>query len=473
MKYFKIKYLYLLIGILIGFLSGVLINSAPQKMTAQYNNPEYQKALKVFNEALDYTMKHYVEEDKVSNYRKLFYGAIDGMLKSIGDNYSYFLDEEDWERMEIDITGSFVGVGMYILEDEDEKGVIIVISPIEDAPAWTAGIRPGDRIIEIDGIPTNENDFDFNRNLIKGEENTYVTFKIERIGYIEPIKIRVRRGLVKEVTVKGYMIDEETGYIKISGFNEETDKDLIKTLKELKLKGIKKYIVDLRNNPGGLLDISVRCIDRFVEAGKICYTQGRYEDENTIYYARNFTTELDETMPLIVLVNENSASSSEIFAGALKELKRAKIIGTKTFGKGLVQRIYPLQTADNLIGISLTIQKYFTSSGTDINQIGILPDIEINLPEYTQDDYFFIHKIRNYENNRDLIREFYINNPDFTELDIDKFLEKLRKMDMNIGKFALQSEIIYERNKYNIVPFDLEYDIQLKRAYKEISSINY
>ncbi len=467
-KIFKIS--SLLLSFIIGLsLGAFLFNSGGTSIAQTTNNDKtYEESISLFEEAFKRIVTEYVDEKAVSDYNKLFYGAISGMLSSLNDPYSYFLDDVEWKILEEEIQGSFVGVGVYVVEDENEKGVVVVVSPIEGSPAYRMGIKPGDRILSIDGIETKGGDFNYNIDLIKGKEGTYVEFIIERIGVDKPIKIKVIREVVKEVTVKGYILNKKIALIKIIGFNEDTDKDLTNTLKELKTKGTKGYIIDLRDNPGGLLDSAVKCVDKFVDNGKICYTKGRYEKDNNDYYAIKTDTQI-RSEPIIVLVNENSASASEIFAGAMKELGRAVIVGTKTFGKGLVQKIIPLKSSKIQVGLKLTIQKYFTPNGTDIDKVGIMPDIEVIIPPYSEDDDFYIYKIR-HKNKTDLIKEFYVKNQGFNDNDINKFHSKLVELGYNISIYALKCELIKERNKYNIIPYDLENDIQLIKAFEEISS---
>ncbi len=273
----------------------------------------------------------------------------------------------------------------------------------------------------------------------------------------------------KEITVKGYMLNKKVGYVKITTFNEETDEELVTTLKELKEKGIQSFILDLRDNPGGLLHIAVRCADRFLNKGKICYTRGRNTIYNSNYYAKKFNTKVDKDVPIVILVNENSASASEIFTGALKDSNRALIVGTKTYGKGMVQRLIKLKTSDKPTGLRLTIQKYFTPNGTDINKVGITPDIVVKRHiEYNQNDCFSVYRIRNTEEGKDLIQEFYIKKPNFNKEDINEFHKELTKKGYYINKEILTAEVIREREKYSFVPYDLDYDTQLKTAYDKI-----
>lgn len=467
------KLFYIFIGLFIGFAIGFLFTViGTNTITADTDTKEieeYKKGVETLKEALQIIRENFVEEDKILEYDSLFYGAIEGVVDSLGDPYSSFLDEEEWQNMENDLKGSFVGIGIYIQEDPENKGIIDIISPIETSPAFRAGIKPGDKIVEIDGKTIKGNDFADNKDLIKGEEGTYVELGIMRIGYDEVIKLKVKREVVKEITVKGYMLDKKVGYVKITSFNEDTDEELVKTLQELKEKGIKSYILDLRDNPGGLLHIAVRCADRFLDIGKICYTRGRNTLYNSNYYAKKFNTKVDKDIPIVILINENSASASEIFTGALKDSDRAVVVGTKSYGKGMVQRLIPLKSTDNTAGLRLTIQKYFTPKGTDINKVGISPDIEVKRDiEYTQNDFFCIYKIRNTKDGKDLIMEFYTGNQDFTEKDISEFYKKLSKKGYDISKEILTAEILREKQKYSFIPYDLNYDIQLKTAYENI-----
>ena len=298
------------------------------------------------------------------------------------DPHSGYLDEESWEDMQLDTKGKFGGLGIEITMEE---GFVKVVSPIEDTPAYNAGIQAGDYIIQIEDIPVLGLTLSEAVELMRGKKGTAIQLTIAREG-TEPFEIKIIRDIIKIQSVKSDIFDN-VGYLRITSFTEQTDSGIKKAIKKIKedLNGIDiGYILDVRSNPGGLLDQAVKVSDIFLEQGEIVSTRGREKDDIHRYRAR--AGDLIESKPLIVIINGGSASASEIVAGALQDHKRAIIIGTKSFGKGSVQTIIPFRKPI-VSGIRLTTARYYTPSGKSIQGKGIMPDIIIEQGSFESIDY--------------------------------------------------------------------------------------
>ena len=321
--------------------------------------------LKVFADALSIVEKNYVED--VDN-KDLIYGAINGMLSSL-DPHSSFMPPESFKEMQVETKGKFGGVGIEITMKE---GVLTVVSPIEDTPAFRAGILAGDIIIKIDDVPTKGMTIMDAVKRMRGKKNTKVVLTIYREVEPEPIDFSIIRDIIKIRSVKSKVLEDNYGYVKVTQFQERTTGDLKKALKELKKKTgkLKGLVLDLRNNPGGLLDQAVKVSDLFLSEGLIVYTDGRMEAQKMKFYATGSDTE--PQYPIVVIVNAGSASASEIVAGALQDTGRGLILGTKTFGKGSVQTILPMEDGS---GIRITTARYYTPNGRSIQAEGITPDL--------------------------------------------------------------------------------------------------
>lgn len=323
--------------------------------------------IKLFSEALNEIQKKYVEE---KDSKELIYGAIRGMMNTL-DPHSTFLSPEEFKDLEIETSGIFSGIGIEItLKD----GILTVVSPIEGTPADKAGLLPGDKILQIEEKSTKNMTLNDAVRMIRGTKGTKVNLMILHEGAKEPNKYSIVREVIPIKSVKSKMLEEGYGYVRISTFQEKTDDDVQSHLKKLESSkgGLKGLILDLRNDPGGLLNEAVKVADEFLESGLIVYTQGRLKEQNLKFYAH--PNKIKRNFPLVVLVNEGSASASEIVAGALQDQKRAIVLGAPTFGKGSVQTIIPL---DDNSGIKLTTARYYTPSGRSIQAKGIIPDILI------------------------------------------------------------------------------------------------
>ncbi len=323
--------------------------------------------LAIFNNVLSIVEKNYVEpvDDK-----KLIEGAIHGMLYSL-DPHSNFLDAETFKEMQVETKGSFGGLG---IEITIKDGYITIVSPIEGTPAYRVGLQSGDKIVKIEGKSTKNMTLVEAVKLMRGPKGTKITISIYREGFTKPEDYTITRDVIKIKSVRSKSIEDGYGYVKIVSFQEKTNQELQKALKKLhdesKLQGL---VLDLRNNPGGLLDQAVKVSNQFLDGGLIVYTDGRVENQKMRFEATSGKE--DEDYPIVVLVNGGSASASEIVAGALQDHGRALILGTKTFGKGSVQTIIPLEGG---AGLRLTTAHYYTPKGRSIQAKGIEPDIVVS-----------------------------------------------------------------------------------------------
>lgn len=323
--------------------------------------------VKVFTEVISIVEDNYVEEVDPT---KLIYGAIKGMVGTL-DPHSSFMTPDEYKEMQVETQGSFGGLG---IEITIKDGILTIVSPIEDTPAFNAGIKAGDQIIRIEDKPTKDMTIQDAVKLLRGEKGSKVKIWIMREGFDKPLPFVITRDIIKIKSVKSRLLEKGFGYIRITQFQHQTNNDLLKALRGLEdeSKGLKGLILDLRNNPGGLLDQAVSVSDAFLESGLIVYTEGRVKGQEMKFTAKRDGYE--PAYPLVILVNGGSASASEIVAGALQDHKRAVILGTTTFGKGSVQSIVPLSDGS---AIRLTTSKYFTPSGRSIQAKGIEPDIVV------------------------------------------------------------------------------------------------
>ena len=303
-----------------------------------------------------------------SDEDKLIEGAINGMFEGLEDPYSDYMTESEFNELIEYTKGSFGGIGVYVAPGED--GLITVVSPIEDTPGDRAGIKAGDKIIGVNGDSFTAKELDKAVGKMRGEPGTSVKLTIFREGTPEPFDIDIVREEIRVKTVKSEVKGGDIGYIRITTFDEKTADEFRTNLEELKVKGIKGIVIDLRGNPGGLLDQCHEIADEILGKGTVVYTRDRSGKEE---YLRS-DEERKLSMPMAVLVNGGSASASEILSGAIRDNKAGVLIGETTFGKGLVQRVYPLKDGT---GYKLTTAQYFTPSGEYINKKGIKPDIEV------------------------------------------------------------------------------------------------
>ena len=366
-------------NIMKNFLIILILLNSNNAYSASKNKETYEY-LDLFGQIFDRVRSEYVED--VTD-QELIEKAIDGMLTGL-DPHSGYMNEEVWEEMQMDTQGKFGGLGIEITMEE---GFVKVISPIEDTPAYDAGILAGDFIIQIDDTPVFGLTLNEAVELMRGKKGEPITITISRDG-TEPFEVKIIRDIIKIQSVKNETYDD-IGYLRITSFTEQTEEGLLKSIKKIQKENenISGYILDLRSNPGGLLGQAVKVADIFLKRGEIVSTRGREKKDIRRYRAKN----KDHTngKPIVVLINGGSASAAEIVAGALQDHRRAIIIGTKSFGKGSVQTIIPFQrsSADNVSGIRLTTARYYTPSGESIQGKGIKPDIIVEQGEFESYDF--------------------------------------------------------------------------------------
>ena len=348
------------------FLSLLILGPYGDSRVSAIDRTTY-KGLKTFSEVLDMVDKNYVEPVETD---KLLQGAINGMIKSL-DPHSSFMTAEMYKELEVETRGSFGGIGIEITLLKD---VLTVVSPIEDTPAYNAGVKAGDQIIRINGKSTKDITVLDAVKQLRGPKDTKVNITILREGMAKPKDIELIRSIISIKSVKSKVFDDHIGYIRISAFQERTGDDLKKTLREIESKAhpLKGIVLDMRNNPGGLLHQSVEVSDAFLKSGSIVSTRGRAKSMESQTAAKDNGDE--PTCPIVVLVNEGTASAAEIVSGALQDNGRAVIIGTQTFGKGSVQTIIPLEDG---AALKLTTARYYTPKGRSIQAEGITPDIVV------------------------------------------------------------------------------------------------
>jgi carboxyl-terminal processing protease len=343
------------------------VASKSQDTSATYEN------LRLFTEVLSIVQSQYVDEVPAKD---VIYNAIKGTLRGL-DPHSSFLDPEMYREMQVETSGSFGGLGIEITLRDD---ILTVVAPIEGTPAYRAGIQPGDRIIKIEGISTKDMQLTDAVKRMRGKPGSKITISVVREGWVEPKDFDIVREQIRVQSVKTQELETGIEYIRLRQFQEQTAQDL-ETVLDKYAKGakIQGLVLDLRNNPGGLLTSAVEVTEKFLDAGRlVVYTEGRVRNQNMRFQANARRVYTD--FPIVVLVNQGSASASEIVAGALQDWGRAIVIGTQSFGKGSVQTIIPLSDGS---GLRLTTAKYFTPKGRSIHGKGITPDIIVEGPKTT------------------------------------------------------------------------------------------
>ena len=329
-------------------------------------NDVYKK-IDLFGEVLEKINKEYVDE---INQSESMDAAIDGLLQSL-DPYSAYMSPEIFNEMQTETSGEFGGLG---IEVNMESGVVKVISPIDDTPASRAGIKAGDYIIKIDDIQVQGKSLSEAVDLMRGPVGSSIILTVRRIGQKKALTFEIVREIIQIKSVKADLLKNNVGYLRLTSFNENSGDQIREQIREFEKNGnINSYILDLRNNPGGLLSQAIRISDFFLDNGEIVSTKSRKASENRKWFAKK--GDLIGGKTLVVLINYGSASASEIVAGALQDHKRAIILGENSYGKGSVQSIIPLK---NKGAIRLTVAKYYLPSGKSISEVGVSPDIEIN-----------------------------------------------------------------------------------------------
>ncbi|MDA7830631.1 S41 family peptidase [Candidatus Pelagibacter sp.] len=346
------------------FLFFIILLFTSQKSFSE--NTDIYKKIDLFGEVLEKISKEYVDEVDQS---KSMDSAINGLLQSL-DPYSAYMTPESFEGMQTETSGEFGGLG---IEVGMEAGVVKVISPIDNTPASKAGLKAGDYIIKINNTQVQGKSLMQAVDLMRGPVGSSIEITVRRRGAKKALIFNITREVIQIQSVKSELIDNNIGYLRLTSFNENSSEQIKKKINELnKNKDLKGYILDLRNNPGGLLSQAIKISDFFLENGEIVSTRSRQASENRKWFAKK--GDLTNGKTLIILINYGSASASEIVAGALKDHKRAIILGENSYGKGSVQSIIPLK---NRGAIRLTIAKYYLPSGKSISEVGVTPDIEV------------------------------------------------------------------------------------------------
>ena len=419
---------------LLGGLFILVATLFSSKSFASSTDEEKYKYLDLFGQVFDRVRSSYVEE--VTD-QELIEKAIDGMLSGL-DPHSGFMNEEVFQEMQMDTAGKFGGLGIEITMEE---GFVKVIAPIEDTPAYEAGVLAGDYIIQIDETPVFGLTLNEAVELMRGKKGEPILITISRTN-TEPFELEIIRDYIKIRSVKNEIFNN-IGYLRITSFNEQTESGLLEAIKKLeKDNEVKGYVLDIRSNPGGLLTQAVKVTDIFLERGEIVSTRGRDKKDIKRYRAKK--TDRTNGKPLVVIIDGGSASASEIVAGALQDHKRAIIIGTQSFGKGSVQTIIPFQVSnnDNLTGIRLTTARYYTPSGESIQGKGIKPDIIIEQGEFESFNY-----------------------KRFSESDLKDSLDKNNEEDLDENKDNIDNELTEFEKR-------LEIDYQLQRAIDLVRGIS-
>ncbi len=450
------------------FFTGQLLYSQQSISTntiEKIEDDNYFKYYKIFTDAYKIIKREYYDSKKTTA-KNLIYGAIKGMLESLEDPYSVYMEPEFANEFTTEMSGNFSGVGLQV---DIRDGAPTVVSPLENTPAWRAGIKPGDRIIEVDGVSTKNLPIFEIRDKLRGNVGTKVVLTIYREGIKEPFRITLTREVIKLKTVKTEIIDKKYGYIKLLEFTLPTAGDFKKELINLMDKNIDGLIIDLRNNPGGLITSVAKIANYFHKEGLIVYTRGKMMENNGEYYANPEETIVPLELPLVVLVNEGSASASEIFTGSIKDTGRGIVVGVKTFGKGSVQKTYTFPEDNSMI--KYTVARYFTPSGKCIDKEGIEPDIkeEMWFDMLKEEEKKAIIEL----NNTNIISEFLKKNKEIKEEKKKELLSSLEKSGYKISPMALNYLIWMKKNENSIPPvYNLEFDNQLSKALEVLKNYN-
>ncbi|GHV76013.1 peptidase S41 [Spirochaetia bacterium] len=445
-------------------LSALCIFASVPRAEAQGNEQNSKRYTSVIQNIFDFIQKRYVEE---VDPRVLYEGAMTGMLNALGDPYSGFLPESEMTDLNNTTQGNFGGVGLYITKPvaarPDGRPLYVeVAAPMEDTPGWRAGINPGDLIVEINDEATDALSMEEVLKRLRGTPGVDVRLLIRRGEKLE-FPVILTRAIIEVPTVKHEMIGD-IGYLKLLTFTPMSVDRTREALEEFKEKNYTSFILDLRNNYGGLLNSAVGVCDLFLEDGVVVSTKSRIASENAVFTARRGTA-VPPNIPIVVLINRGSASAAEIVAGALKDRGRAFLVGEKSYGKGSVQQVYPLEKS----GFRITIARYYTPSDVNIDKIGIPPDKEVLFPEFSNEEAEKLNTL--IAANR--IPAFVEANPHAADDTVAAFARELNG-EYGINLSLLRRLIRNEQNRTAIAPvYDLEYDVQLQEAVNILRAGNY
>jgi len=423
-----------------------------------------EEALEVFENVFRFVQENYVEE---VDPEVLLEGALTGLFESLEDPYSMYLDTAAMRGLTDTTTGEFGGVGMYIAkerpeDDEEGSGYVEIVAPIEDTPAFRAGMRAGDLIIgvrdadEDEFTPTAELTIDQAVDKLRGTPGSKVVIRVRR-GERAVFNVTLERAIIQVPTARYAMIDGDIGYLRIIQFTPLTVEAVAEAVEFFEENNYESMIVDVRTNPGGRLDSVIDVADLFLDGGTIVGTASRIPMENDRFTAESETL-IDEDIPVVVLINQGSASAAEILAGALQDRNRAYLIGKTTFGKGSVQQVRRVAEG----GFRLTMSRYYLPSGRFIDKVGVDPDLEIEPPQLTDEESEIYAELLNSERIVDWVEE----NRAPTEREIERFVDSLQSGDFDLRDRWIEIAIRDEVNRQNNVQqvYDLEHDVMLQSA---------
>lgn len=436
------------------------LNVFSQQLEITENDQLY---LQLINNVFIFVENNYV--DQVDS-KVLYEGALKGMLEALEDPYSTYLDSDMMTSMSDTTEGTFGGVGLTIskryVSTPDEPAYVEVVSPIEDTPGWKAGILPGDKLTKINGKSTPDITMEEVLEMLRGEIGKPVEVTVLRGNSLE-FTTTLIRDLIEVPTVKYGMMENQIGYLRIINFTPLTADKTQEALDNLFKQNAKGLIIDLRNNPGGVISSVVNVADKFIDSGIIVSTKSRISYENQSFSATRRKTTVPKDIPVVVLINQGSASASEILAGALKDHKRALLVGEKTYGKGSVQQVLKLSETD---GLKLTIAKYYTPSDANIDKTGIYPDVEVKFPEFTEEEEKILTELLSSSEIKNLVE----SKKPVTDEKVEEIVTELEKK-YPVNRRYLKKLVNNERYITETAPlYDLDYDIQLKEALRIITT---
>ncbi len=434
------------------------------KAFAQDASTSNQEYFSLFQSAFSFILQNYVDE---VDPKTLYEGAMKGLFDSLGDPHSTFLSEKMMSDLSDTTTGKFGGLGLYISKPLPEalapgkKPFVEIVAPIEDTPGWRAGIMPGDYITQIDGEATEPLTMDEVLARLRGEPNSKVTITILR-GETLTFKETITRALIEVPTVKRAMLPDGSGYLRIIEFTPQTAPRVRESIEWFKTQNYKSMVIDLRNNPGGLLSSVIQVADLFLKEGIIVSTKSRNKYENSVAKAKPDLL-VPWELPVVVIINRGSASASEILSGALKDQKRGYLLGENSYGKGSVQQVLPIGET----GFKLTMSRYYTPSDANIDKVGIAPDLEVKDPELTKEEEASLSSLI----EKNAFGGFAAANPGASLDKVDIFVDGLRRGGSPLSARVLKKMVRNQLYRTSIAPeYDLDYDLQLKAAMEVIKA---
>ncbi len=423
------------------------------------SSPSKDMNMQILQSVYELVKENYVDE---VDPKVLYKGAMEGMLNALKDPYTTYVYRDTVLGQDLEDTtqGVFCGIGVHItkqpISTPERPAYVEIASPIEDTPGFKAGLQSGDYITEIEGEATEEMTMQDVLNKLRGREGTDVTIKILRGKNLE-FDLTITRAIIEVPTVKYTKIGKDIAYIRLIEFNPNSAKRVSEALGKLQDEGCKNLIFDLRNNPGGLITSSIDVSSIFLDSGVVVSTKGRARGTNNEYRVKRFVEKAPQNMPIVVLINQGSASASEIVSGALKDHKRAYLLGTKSYGKGLVQNIIPLTKKEE---VKITIARYYSPSGANIDKLGIMPDLEVEPLQFTPEEEALANELL----KTGVIPKFTRSKKELSRAEMLKFAEELSKK-YNIRSKLILKLIKIEYNRSHASPIvDLYDDLQLQEA---------